>query len=179
MSYTAQQQVRAQVVPVDQMNLRLLNLYVKMFNEGQALSPSKERLVKAVLELQNAYAAKDHWENTEAHTWPHTDSEMFDRAVRAFGDGDGRPMHWGVRQEHIPRNAIEGDKVIIHSFFMNERIIHEGKVVRVIDFPTSTGWIIELHEVVDHYLAQAPRSKYVSLWASHDTRIMAGFMLGT
>lgn len=173
------QQTQTQGTPMKEMNLDLIAYYVKEHLAGRHLSPNKERLAKAAIELQDAYAVKDKWMKKENDVWPESDQVMYDRAYAAFNGGDGRPMHWGVQQRYIPRNAIEGDQATIISFFLGQRIEHKGKVTRVIDFPTSTGWIIELEEITDYYLSTAPRNKYISLWASHDTRIMAGIMLGT
>lgn len=176
MSFTIEQQLQSNIVPLQHMNGGYIDLYVQWYREGKVLSPSKRKLAEAAIALQEAYARMHLWEPTEETVWSLSDEEMITNAVAAFKHGEGHPIHNGVRRDYIPHGAVEGDDVLIHNFFLKERAVLEGKVIKVIEYPKGIGFVIEQHKVIDRHLMGQPRSKYISLWVSGDPTAMSGFV---
>jgi hypothetical protein len=175
--YTVEQQLQAQLIPFENLNFGLINLYIQWYREGiQKLSPSKLELVKAAIALQEAYAKKDYCEVSEVSQWPTSDAEMLDKAIASFKNGMPHPIHNAVRKEYLPRSKAEGDNVLIHCFFLNTRAVIEGKIANIISYPLGKGYVIDVTKLIDHYLCNGPRSKYMALWVSNDPTAMSGFI---
>lgn len=176
MSYTVQEQLNIARVSITSMDYGLINHYVRALQEGQYITPQGERLAKAALALQEAYAERNYCKIEDDHPWKLSDEEMMAKAVASFNEGDPK-IHLGLRRDYVPLGKTIDDHVLIHALFLNERLVYEGRVVKVLEYPNGTGWIIQITELIDKYLFNGPRSKYTSIWAPHDYKNkMAGIL---
>jgi len=177
MSFTIDQQLQASSVPVENMNMKLVGLYVQWHLEGKPMSPGKTELAKAAIALQEAYSKKDYYEVNEEVQWTSSDEEMFAKAISNFKGGNPHPILKAVRKEYLPRDKAEGGKVLIHCYFLNTRAVVEGTIAKIVEYPLGKGYVIEITKMIDHYLSsEQPRSKYLSLWVSGDPTATSGFV---
>lgn len=166
--------------PISEINLNVVDYYVREHLAGNQLSPRATEVAKAAIALQKAYSLRNYQSYTPSpdEKWPTTDEEAFQKAIDAFNDGHPlKGPSWNVKKAELPHHAVLGEHVTVRYRCGWEVAMLAGIVVFVHKFPTGKGLVIRPTES-NHSLNLQPETgwRFIPLWMSSEMHGQSGFL---